>query len=59
MLSRKLPSVLIPHIVPMNSATTETRYTGLFPHTFAAVTQARPEKAEMTKGTAVSAVAEA
>lgn len=59
MLSLKLSSVLIPQIDPMNSAATEARYTGLLPHTLAAVTQASPEKAETTKGTAVSAVAEA
>lgn len=59
MLCLKLSSVRIPHIDPMNSAATETRYTGLLPQTFAAVTQARPEKAETTKGTAVSAAAEA
>ena len=59
MHSLKLSSVLMFHMVPTKSSIAETRYTGLLPKTLAAVTQARPAKAETISGAAVRAVAEA
>ena len=59
MHSLKLSSVLMFHMVPTKSSIAETRYTGLLPKSLAAVTQARPAKAETISGAAVRAVAEA